>query len=62
MATWLSNRSVSVKTAPASDGGQGWYWYEIYNDSVFGDGNGDATCVGCHSAGQDYVRSPFPLQ
>lgn len=54
--------SVSVKTAASSDGGQGWYWYEVYNDQVFGDGNGDGTCVGCHSSGADYVRTPFPLQ
>ncbi len=62
MGTTVLGWSVSVKTTATSDAGQGWYWYEVYNDTVFGDGNGDGTCVGCHSSGQDYVRTPYPLQ
>lgn len=53
--------SVMVKVALGA-GDDGWYWYERYDDSVYGDGVGDGTCTGCHGSGVDYVRSPFPLQ
>ena len=51
-----------VKIQADSANGDGWYWYEITNDSVVADGNGDATCTGCHAAGVDYVRIGYPLQ
>ncbi len=36
---------------------------EVYDGSVFGDGNSDATCTGCHGgSSSDFVLTPFPLQ
>ncbi|MCA9718899.1 MAG: hypothetical protein KC468_29795 [Myxococcales bacterium] len=54
--------SVAIKTQADSAMGDGWYWYEVYNGSVFGDGLGDGTCTGCHGGGLDYVLTPYPLQ
>jgi hypothetical protein len=58
--------AVSVKTKDTSDGGNGWYWYEIYSatdpSSPVADGNGVPLCYNCHAAGKDFVLSPFPLQ
>lgn len=58
--------AVMVKTEAASDGGDGWYWYEIYSatdpSSPVADGNGVALCYNCHASGKDYFLSPFPLQ
>ncbi|MGB1274257.1 MAG: hypothetical protein ACPG77_00800 [Nannocystaceae bacterium] len=53
--------SVAVKTQDDSDGGNGWYWFEFYEGSVYGDGNGVGLCTNCHSGGNDYVLTPFPL-
>jgi hypothetical protein len=54
-----------VKTQASSDQGKGWYWYEVF-DAAPGargtEGQGNATCTGCHSRGKDYVRVPYPLQ
>jgi hypothetical protein len=49
--------AVEVKVQDDSDGGRGWYWWE---GGISGLGN--PTCTGCHAAGRDYVRTPFPLQ
>jgi hypothetical protein len=54
--------SVTVKVQADSAGGDGWYWYEGYQDDVYADGTGDGSCTGCHGGGDDYVLSPFPLQ
>lgn len=54
--------SVEVKVAADSAGGDGWYWYEGYQDDVYADGTGEGICTGCHGGGNDYVLSPFPLQ
>jgi hypothetical protein len=54
--------SVEVKLQADSAGGDGWYWYERYQDSVYADGTGEGICTGCHGGGNDYVLSPFPLQ
>jgi hypothetical protein len=58
--------AVFVKTQADSAGGNGFYWYEIYNttdpSSPVADGNGVGLCSGCHSNGNDYYMSPFPLQ
>jgi len=54
--------AVMVKVQEDSAGGDGWYWYEFYQGSTFADSTGNSTCTGCHSAGSDYVRTPFPLQ
>lgn len=44
----------------ASDGGDGWYWYELIGTSVVADGRGSSgrvdLCVGCHAnADRDFV-------
>lgn len=52
--------SVMVKVAPGTS--EGWYWYEGFNGTVYGDGVDDGTCIGCHSSGQGGFRSPWPLQ
>jgi hypothetical protein len=54
--------SVMVKVQADSAGGDGWYWSEIYQGNVYGEGTGDPSCTGCHGAGNDYVLTPFPLQ
>lgn len=54
--------SVEIKLQDDSAGGDGWYWYEGYQDSVYADGNGEGICTGCHGGGNDYVLTPFPLQ
>jgi hypothetical protein len=58
--------AVFVKTQADSAGGNGFYWYEIYDtvdpSGPVADGNGVGLCSGCHSNGTDYYLSPFPLQ
>ncbi len=54
--------SVMIKLDAASDGGQGWFWYERFNTSVYAAGRGSALCTGCHTLGRDFIRIPFPLQ
>lgn len=53
--------AVLVKVALGA-GGDGWYWFEVYDDDVLAEGTGLAGCTGCHGSGNDFVRSPFPLQ
>lgn len=56
--------AVSVKTASDSDGGKGWYWYEILDapsGKVVAQANGVALCSGCHTRGRDFVLIPHPL-
>jgi hypothetical protein len=60
----INGWAVSVKTAAASDGGKGWYWYEILGASggnVVAQANGVPLCVGCHTRGRDFVLIPHPL-
>lgn len=52
--------SVMVKVEPGAS--EGWYWYEGFNGSVFGDSVDDGTCIGCHSSGQGGFRTPWPLE
>lgn len=57
--------AAMVKTAAASDGGKGWYWYEVFETSPGASpiaGQGLGTCTGCHSSGRDFVRAPYPLK
>ena len=60
--------SVSVKLAEASAGGAGWYWYERFGSSIYGDAIGAPGCTGCHGSdsgsftSKDFVLAPFPLQ
>jgi hypothetical protein len=66
-ANRIDGYAVMVKTQSASDGGRGWYWYEILglangNGRVVAASNGAGGCTGCHSAGVDYVRTRFPFQ
>jgi hypothetical protein len=46
--------------------GDGWYWYESYDGSVYASSFGAGLCVGCHAAShpdfKDHVLTPFPLQ
>lgn len=58
----LRGWTVSIKLEADSAGGEGWYWYEWYDDAVLADGAGLGACTGCHAAGDDYVLIPFPLQ
>ena len=62
----LSGWAVMVKTEDASANGKGWYWYEVFDTapSASGaiEGQGNGTCTGCHSRGDDYFRAPYPLQ
>ncbi len=59
--TTINGYAVMVK---ATDGtsGDDWYWYERIGNNVVADGLGVGGCTGCHSAGSDFFRSPFPLQ
>ncbi|MCG5051552.1 MAG: hypothetical protein KA712_01205 [Myxococcales bacterium] len=54
----LRGWAVLVKTEAASNGGQGFYWYEILDGSVVADGQGVGLCSSCHAAGKDYVLTP----
>ncbi len=41
------------------EGGDTWYWFEGTADDVIANGEGDSTCVGCHSgAPRDFVFTP----
>ncbi len=53
--------AVMVKLQADSNSGRGWYWYEGSGPGAL-EGVGIGICTGCHSAGRDYVRIPFPLQ
>lgn len=63
--TKLTGWAVMVKTEAKSDGGQGWFWYEVFDVAPGASGiggQGSATCTGCHARGTDFVRIPYPLQ
>jgi hypothetical protein len=61
----LTGWAVSLKTAADSDGGKGWYWYEILGTAPGGNvtaqANGVPLCSACHMRGQDFVLIPHPL-
>jgi hypothetical protein len=61
----LTGWAMYIKTQETSDGGKGWYWYEVFDvtpgASAIG-GQGSSTCTGCHSSGKDFVRVPYPLE
>jgi len=59
--TTLQGYAVMVKVTDGTSGDD-WYWYEIIGNNVVVDGTGVGGCTGCHSAGSDFFRSPFPLQ
>lgn len=54
--------AVMVKQQADSDRGRGWYWFEDFGSGNPFAGVGLGACTGCHSAGRDFVRIPFPLQ
>ncbi len=62
----LEGWAVMLKTQDESDGGKGWFWYEVTSttdSSAFRTkGNGVPTCFGCHSVGNDFVLTSHPLQ
>ena len=55
--------AVMVKLQADSEGGEGWYWYELLDGSVLADGTGELQCTGCHIAsGSDLFASTYPFQ
>lgn len=58
--------AVMVKIDDNSQGGRGWYWFEVFSssagDQFIADGNGVALCTGCHQPGKDFFLTKFPLQ
>ncbi len=58
--------AVSVKTSADSQGGKGWYWYEILgagaSGNVVAQANGVPLCFGCHTPGRDFVLISHPLK
>jgi hypothetical protein len=62
----VSGWAAMIKTQDDSAGGDGWYWYEVFDASPGAtaafEGLGHTTCKGCHAAGRDFVRIPHPLQ
>lgn len=54
--------AVEVKVAAESQSGDGWYWYEKIDQTVYGGDVGVALCTNCHGGGVDYVLTPYPLQ
>jgi len=63
----LQGFAVSVKTQDDSDGGNGWFWYEVTSttdsNALVANGNGVPLCFGCHAASRsDFVLTGFPLK
>jgi hypothetical protein len=45
-----------MEKAGASDGGRGWYWYEVVGASTYAASYGSSLCAGCHrGAAHDFV-------
>ena len=61
----LAGWAVSVKTSADSDGGKGWFWFEILGTTAgsqtVANGPGVPLCVGCHTRGRDAVLTEHPL-
>ncbi len=62
----LEGWAVMLKTQDESDGGKGWFWYEVTSttdsSAPRASSNGVARCFGCHSVGHDYVLTDYPLK
>jgi hypothetical protein len=62
----LEGWAVAVKTQKDSEGGKGWFWYEVTSTAAeakpYASGNGIPLCFGCHSTGSDYVLTKYPLK
>ncbi len=61
----LEGWAVMVKTA-MEGAGAAWFWYEATSTEPGADpfmsGNGIPLCAGCHSTGNDYVLTRWPLR
>ena len=61
----LAGWAVSVKTSAESDGGKGWFWFEILGTTAgspqVASAQGVPLCVGCHTRGRDVVLTEHPL-
>ena len=53
--------AVAVKLPGTGGGGSRWYWFEYFDGRVVSDARGASLCASCHTAGRDYVLSPWPL-
>ena len=51
--------SVMVRV-DATAGGSGWWWSEDFGGKTYASSVGASLCTGCHSAGKDFVRTPWP--
>ena len=58
----LIGYAVTRKTAPQSEGGATWYWYERLNGNLYAGGLDVPLCSNCHGGGADYILTPYPLQ
>ena len=63
----LEGWAVSLKTQDESDGGKGWFWYEVTStkdsEALVANGNGVPLCFGCHAASRsDFVLTRFPFK
>lgn len=54
--------AVIVKVAPRSNGGDGYFWFETDGGRVLSDSVGQPVCAQCHSMGNDFILTPFPLR
>ncbi|MDY8137067.1 cytochrome P460 family protein [Aquimarina sp. 2201CG5-10] len=63
----LAGWAVMAKTQDTTDGGNGWFWYEVTStedpNELAAKGNGVVGCISCHNAGgRDMVRTAFPFK
>jgi hypothetical protein len=62
----LQGWAVMVKTDAKSNGGKGWFWYEVTSTTdgskPVAAGNGVPLCFGCHALGKDFVLTGYPLK
>lgn len=50
-----------AEKARESDGGRGWYWYEVVGNSTYAASYGAPLCTGCHeAAGHDFLFTVVP--
>lgn len=60
----ITGYAVMLKTAPTSQGGATWYWYERLGGTLYASDLGVGLCTGCHGGpgSHDYILTPYPLQ
>jgi hypothetical protein len=44
-----------VEKAGPSDGGRGWYWYEVIGQTQYAASYGATLCTGCHEKAHDFL-------